>query len=669
MSIRGTPTSGVDSGSAIRAPRAVRALLPRRPADWLVAVALAAASVAVRPLVSGAFGDTITFIFAFPAVVVAGWYGGWRPAALTAGLCVAGNAVLVVLSGAPLLTGANATRVLIFSFSAVLIAVLAEQLRGARLALEKRVRLAEEQTDEMQRLSSEVERSKRELLLFLENNPALVWLKDADLRYVYVNESTSRSFGIPGEQWIGRTDRELFGPEIGARMHEIDERVLRENRVIREQKSSPANENLYYVVHRFPLPIAEGRIGIGATAVDVTREKTIEKRLREADQRKDAFIATLAHELRNPLAPLGNAARLLARRPEREVVEWAIGVIDRQVAQMARLLEDLLDVSRIKRNRLDLRRARVPLQDVLDAACEQSRPLLERAGQELQLELPADPVYLDGDKTRLAQVFANLLNNAARYARGPGKVAVVATEEGGDVVVSIKDHGIGIDPAALGSIFDDFFQLQPADRRGEGGLGLGLPLVKGLVELHGGSVKAYSEGVGKGSEFVVRLPAAGEPLVTRPPASTVPGSTAAERPLRVLVVDDNRDNADSMRALLEAFGHRPAVAYRADEALALGATFRPEAVLLDIGLPDMTGYECAELIRKTEWGRDVFLVAMTGWGKTEDKHRAFEAGFDEHLTKPVDLDRLEKGLARRTAPPAALRPGGLAHRHGDPRLN
>jgi len=651
MSIRGTPTSGVDSGSAIRAPRAVRALLPRRPADWLVAVALAAASVAVRPLVSGAFGDTITFIFAFPAVVVAGWYGGWRPAALTAGLCVAGNAVLVVLSGAPLLTGANATRVLIFSFSAVLIAVLAEQLRGARLALEKRVRLAEEQTDEMQRLSSEVERSKRELLLFLENNPALVWLKDADLRYVYVNESTSRSFGIPGEQWIGRTDRELFGPEIGARMHEIDERVLRENRVIREQKSSPANENLYYVVHRFPLPIAEGRIGIGATAVDVTREKTIEKRLREADQRKDAFIATLAHELRNPLAPLGNAARLLARRPEREVVEWAIGVIDRQVAQMARLLEDLLDVSRIKRNRLDLRRARVPLQDVLDAACEQSRPLLERAGQELQLELPADPVYLDGDKTRLAQVFANLLNNAARYARGPGKVAVVATEEGGDVVVSIKDHGIGIDPAALGSIFDDFFQLQPADRRGEGGLGLGLPLVKGLVELHGGTVSASSPGQGRGATFTVHLPAIGAGrLVQTDPEARPPAGAALGNDLkraRILAIDNEQDALGLLRVILESAGAEVMTVDSASRALALLRHASFDAIVADIGMPGMDGFEFIRSVRQTlpAPANRVPAAALTAYARSEDRLKALASGFQLHLAKPVNPSELVAAVA------------------------
>lgn len=620
----------------------------RRLPDWLVAVAVAVVAVAVRPLATGAFGETITFIFAFPAVVVAGWYGGWRPAALAAVLCVAGNLGLVALSGAPLLITPNLARIVIFLLSAMLIAALAEQFHRARLALEKRVHLAEEQTGEMQRLSTELERSKQDLLLFLENNPALVWLKDADLRYVYVNESTSRSFGIPSERWIGHTDLELFGPEVGTRMRDIDERVLRENRVIREQKTSPANEKLHYVVHRFPLPMPEGRIGIGATAVDVTREKAIERRLREADQRKDAFIATLAHELRNPLAPLGNAARLLARRPEREVVEWATGVIDRQVAQMARLLEDLLDVSRIKRNRLELRRARVSLQEILDAACEQSRPLLQEARQELRLDIPSDPVYLDGDKTRLAQVFANLLNNAARYTRGPGKVTVVASEEGGEVVVSVRDSGVGIDPGALGSIFDEFFQLQPADQRGEGGLGLGLPLVKGLVELHGGSVTAQSEGVGKGSEFIVRLPNLVEPRGAMPLSSARPEVTPAERPLRILVVDDNRDNTDSMRALLEVLGHEPRVAYRAREALVLGAEFHPEVVLLDIGLPDMTGYECAGLMRKTDWGRDALLIAMTGWGKTEDKHRAFEAGFDEHLTKPVDLDRLERMLGERT---------------------
>jgi two-component system CheB/CheR fusion protein len=371
-----------------------------------------------------------------------------------------------------------------------------------------------------------------------------------------------------------------------------------------------------------------------------------EARLREVDQRKDTFIATLAHELRNPLAPLRVAARLLARKPEREVVEWATGVIDRQVAQMARLLEDLLDISRIKRNRLELRRARITLQEVVEAACEQSRPLLEEAKQELHVDLPAEPVYLDGDKARLAQVFANLLNNAARYTRGPGTVTLDGQVREGEAVVRVTDTGIGIEAEALGSVFDVFFQARPPGLPGDGGVGLGLPLVKGLVELHGGSVTARSEGVGKGSEFTVRLPVLVDAIVTTPvPLSGT--EAAVERALRVLVVDDNRDNADSMNALLEVLGHHPAVAYGAGEALALGAQFRPEVVLLDIGLPDMSGYECASLLRKTDWGRDLLLVAMTGWGKTEDKHRAFAAGFDEHLTKPVDLDGLESLLARR----------------------
>jgi CheY-like chemotaxis protein len=369
---------------------------------------------------------------------------------------------------------------------------------------------------------------------------------------------------------------------------------------------------------------------------------------RRAALRKDAFIATLAHELRNPLAPLRNAARLLERKPEPEVVRWATGIINRQVVQMARLLDDLLDISRIKRNRLQLRRALVPLREILDMACEQSRPVLEEAKQTLRVELPPDPIYVNGDRARLAQVCANLLNNAARYTPGPGTVTITAFEEDGEAVVRVRDSGIGIEPVALGAVFDEFFHSHPAGPVGEDSLGLGLPLVKGLVELHGGSVVAHSEGPGKGSEFVVRLP-----VVThdRPPEPAIfgrPEATPAGRALRVLVVDDNRDNTDSMRALLEVLGHRPLVAYRAQEAIALGAEFRPEVVLLDIGLPDMTGYECAERMRRTDWGRDALMVAMTGWGKAEDKYRANEAGFDEHFTKPVDLDRLEQILAERT---------------------
>jgi PAS domain S-box-containing protein len=385
---------------------------------------------------------------------------------------------------------------------------------------------------------------------------------------------------------------------------------------------------------------------------DTTERKRLEEELhhqsealREADRRKDQFLATLAHELRNPLAPVRNAVQVLHMKgPATPELRWARDVIDRQVQGMTRLIDDLMDVSRISLGKLELKRERVELASVVHGAVETSRPLIEQQRHELTVTVPPDPVVLDGDVTRLAQVFANLLNNAAKYTEPGGRIDLTVDRQGGEVAVSVKDNGIGIPTDKLGSVFEMFAQVQGSLERSQGGLGIGLSLVNRLVEMHDGSIEARSDGSGKGSEFVVRLPVVGG----RSHAATTGGE--GDRPfpapnLRILIVDDNRDGADSLGVMLRTMGNEISTAYDGQQALDKATEFRPDVVLLDIGLPKLNGYEVCRRIREQPGGTHMVLVAVTGWGQGDDKRRAQEAGFDRHMVKPVDPQALMKMLA------------------------
>jgi signal transduction histidine kinase len=367
--------------------------------------------------------------------------------------------------------------------------------------------------------------------------------------------------------------------------------------------------------------------------------------LAQAHRRKDEFLAMLGHELRNPLAPLKNAAHILRlREAADEQARWAAEVIDRQVGQMSRLVDDLLDVSRITRGQVRLQKEVVELAAVIERAVEISRPLIEARRHELVESPPKGPAWLEADPVRLAQVIANLLNNAAKYTEERGRITLRAEREGAEVVLRVRDNGLGLAPDVLPHVFELFTQDRRTLDRSQGGLGIGLTLVKGLVEMHGGSVQALSEGPGKGSEFVVRLPAK---VASGPDQGEdddpVPSAPAVGS--RVLIVDDNADSAESLAMLLAVRGHEVRTAPDGPAALDAAEEFRPEAVILDIGLPGMDGYEVARRLR----GRglaNAFLVAVTGYGADEDRLRAEEAGFDAHLVKPADPDTLERLLAR-----------------------
>jgi PAS domain S-box-containing protein len=369
-----------------------------------------------------------------------------------------------------------------------------------------------------------------------------------------------------------------------------------------------------------------------------------EEALREDDRRKNEFLALLAHELRNPLAPIRYAlatTKKTGRTAEQQ--RRAEEIIERQVAHMGCLLDDLLDVSRITRGTLELKKSHIELASVLGAAIEAARPILDAKQHTLSLDLPKHAVGLEADPVRLAQIFSNLLINAAKYTDAGGQVELKAEQGGDEIIVAVRDNGIGITADMMPQLFTLFCQAHRARDRSEGGLGVGLSLVRGLVTLHDGRVEAHSEGANRGSEFIVRLP------LGRPAAEIVETGTVADdlkvcAGLKILIVDDNRDAADTCATLLELSGYHVQTAYDGRGALELAERLRPHALLLDIGLPDCSGYEVAEKVRAAPWGRETLLIAVTGWGQGEDKRRAFEAGFSHHLTKPIAAQTVESLL-------------------------
>jgi signal transduction histidine kinase len=398
-----------------------------------------------------------------------------------------------------------------------------------------------------------------------------------------------------------------------------------------------------YLIKPFSARELLARVGAHLQMARMRREAG--EALRDADRRKDEFLAMLSHELRGPLAPLGNMLEVVKRAGgNAELLPQAYGTMERQLTQLVRLVDDLLDVSRITRNKMELRKQRVELASIVHHAAEACRPLGDSLQHEVAVTLPREPVYLNADPARLAQVFQNLLNNACKYTEPQGRVWLTAERQAGDVLVTVKDTGLGIPPDKLASIFDMFTQVDASRERARGGLGIGLALVKRLVEMHDGTVEARSEGPGRGSEFVVRLPVLTETLQAAQQATEAAKDRAAVA-RRVLVVDDNADSAESLTMLLQVSGHETHTAHDGLEAVAAAERFRPEVALLDIGLPRLNGYDAARRIREQPWGKDMVLVALTGWGQEEDRRKSKEAGFDLHMVKPVDLELLMERLA------------------------
>ena len=507
-------------------------------------------------------------------------------------------------------------------------------------------------TDITQRKRSEeaVQASEARLRTILDNAPAVVYLVDAEQRFTFINRRWEALFNLTNDQVAGRSLYDFFPRNVADQFAANNRRVMEVRRPLEFEELTPhADGNHTYFSAKVPLLDSQGAAyAVCGISIDITERKRALEALHRADRKKDEFLATLAHELRNPLAPIRNAVKFLhTKGPPDAELQWARGVIDRQVDLMARLLEDLLDVSRISRNNLELRKEQVELADVLDAAVETSRPAIDAGRHELAISLPPEPIPLVADSVRLAQIFSNLLTNAAKYTEEGGRIRLSAVRQGDELVVSVKDNGIGIAAETLPRIFEIFSQAAPALERSQGGLGIGLSLVKGLVELHGGRIEAKSDGLGKGSEFVVRLPLA-SPASQPPPQPARPNEDEPQRPAArrsILVVDDNRDSAESLARLLKVMGHRVGTAHDGEQAVELAEAMRPDVVLLDIGMPKLNGYDACRRIRQQPWGQGMFLIALTGWGQQEDRRRTEAAGFNHHLVKPVDTAMLMKVLA------------------------
>ena len=487
----------------------------------------------------------------------------------------------------------------------------------------------------------------------MDNSPATAWAKDEAGRYVYVSPAYERQLGVRRGDLVGTTDCELWPPEVASEFRENDLTVMRDGKlvqVIETSRTVDGTEHWWYA-SKFPFRDAQGHTYVGGIGVDVTDRVVAEEglrraneQLREADRRKDEFLAMLSHELRNPLAPIRNAAYVLEHAdPNSDQAARARGVLRRQSEHLTRLVDDLLDVTRITRGKISLQRSRLDLREAVVRAAEDFRLMMADRGITFRTALPELAVWVNADATRVNQVVANLLHNAAKFTPRRGEVVVSLRQEKGTAEIRVQDTGSGIGPDLLPRLFGPFVQGELTLARSEGGLGLGLALVKGIVDLHGGEVRVESAGVGKGAEFLVRLPVHG-------PAATLSGRDTGEEQIgkggrRVLVVDDNADAADSLADVLRLQGHVVDVAFDGPSALAKLDTTSPDAVLCDIGMPGMSGYELAKAIRAGSRG-SVQLVALSGYAQPDHVKRAMEAGFDAHVAKPPDPDEIARLLAR-----------------------
>jgi PAS domain S-box-containing protein len=481
---------------------------------------------------------------------------------------------------------------------------------------------------------------------------------DPQCRFISANRALATLLGLPEDANYSLTPPEGGEPPYRIQQHGCDvpaahlpmQYAIAHRTAVRNEIEIVRTDGTVVHVQNDVEPLFDthGQVyGCVSVCVDVTEGKLAEMALRDADRRKDEFLATLSHELRNPLAPIRTALEIMRLAGDKpELVEKARAAMERQLLHLVRITDDLLDIARITQNKVELRRERVDLRAVLYNAIEATRPLIDERRHALIVDFARLPIWTDADFTRLSQVFANLLHNAAKYTPPGGLIRVSAGEDDGGALAAVTDNGIGIEPALLPIVFDMFTQLQPHRNRTHGGLGIGLTLARRFVELHGGTIEAGSEGLAHGSSFIVRLPLAKAAEAER---SAGHAEQAACDVCRILVAEDNHDAAEMMRVMLEVKGHDVRIAADGVQAVALAETFEPQIAFLDIGMPRMDGYEAARRIREHLRDR-VTLVALTGWGQDEDKRRSREAGFDHHLTKPPEpeqLDQLIVDCARR----------------------
>jgi signal transduction histidine kinase len=621
---------------------------------YAVAIAATLAIVVLRLLLSHVLGDSAYFFPFVIAVTVSAWYGGLRPGLLST---VLGAFAAIFFFVPPYYTlrisdPRIATGLVFFVIANVTISLVCDALHKALRRVEQSEAKALQHVQDIEHRDQALRDAQQQLHLITDTMSALVSRCTPDLKYSWVSK--------PYADWLQRSRNEI----IGASIEEISgkaafdvlrpyyQKALKGETVRLElevefQTIGRRWVNSVYTPTFAPDGKPDGWVGV---VIDIDEQKRSEEALRTTDRRKDTFLAVLAHELRNPLAPMRNALELLKRSESNPSInQRARATMERQLSHMVRLVDDLLDLSRINSDKLQLQKQPVVLSEVVSQAVETVRPLIAESRHELSIELPTEPLQLNADTVRLSQAFSNLLNNACKYTDPGGRISLTALRENGSVVVSIRDNGMGIPTDLSPKIFEMFTQADHTIERQHGGLGIGLALVKRLVEMHEGEVSAGANPAGQGSEFLVKLPLMIIPEADESSTSSSTTPAKGEAPLRILVVDDNRDSAETLSMLLELMGNEITVAYDGEEALARAKEMKPDVVLLDIGLPKMNGYEVARRIRQEPWGSNPILVAITGWGQTEDKDLSRESGFDHHLVKPVDHDQLLKLIQKRKA--------------------
>jgi PAS domain S-box-containing protein len=625
---------------------------------FAIAVAAVAASVGMRLAMDPILDRRLPFILLYPAVMAASWAGGFWPGVVATLLSTA--TALHFWIPAPhsvLAEPADAMGILIFAVFGVAASALNEVWRrGAAEIL--RVEAALAAREHAARV--EAEGAARQLRLAVDASPAAMLIVDREGTIRFANAPTEKLLGYTKSELSGRSVEDLVPPALRAGHSALRDGFFS----ALARRSMGAGRDLYALrkdgtevpveITLNPYETDEGVLVLAAVSDISERKKTEQERAellrREMDaaRRKDEFLATLSHELRNPLAPIRNAVHLLGRVDGAgQEAREARAIVERQLGHLVRLVDDLLDLGRITQNRLELRPARVRLDDALESALESVRPLVDARGHSLDVTRPPEPVWVDGDLVRLAQVLTNLLNNAAKFTPTGGHIGVEVARDGENALVRVRDDGEGFDDETRGHLFEMFAQGSARGRE-KGGLGIGLALAQRIAILHGGTLEGASDGPGRGSTFELRLPAAERPADR--PVETAAAAEPATRH-RILVAEDNEDMADALAMLLDLSGHEVKVARDGLEACALAETFRPEIALLDIGMPGIDGYDAARRIREAPGGEAVLLVALTGWGQAEDRLRAEEAGFAVHLTKPVDPAALERLLSLPWPPP------------------
>lgn len=610
---------------------------------YLVAIGATILVVLFRFALAGILGDAALFFPFVIAVTLSAWYGGLKPGLLATAL---GGIMAVFFFVPPAFsfkipdTRIGAT--LIFFFIAnVTISLVCDALHQALRRVETSEAVAQSHLKDVETRDQALRAVQDQLHLITDSMSAMVTQSTPDLKYAWVSKQYADWLKIPREKMIGSSIEDTIGKKAFETLSSSYQRALHGETVRLELPVDYKTIGVRWIDAVYTPTFAtdgtpDGWVGV---IVDIDALKRSEEAMRVSDRRKDHFLAVLAHELRNPLAPLRNSLAIMQRADgNAELNLQARKTMERQLSHMVRLVDDLLDLSRITSDKLELQSQNLSVADVVWQAIETVRPLLVEAGHELSVALPDENLYVHGDLVRLSQAFSNLLNNAGKFTNPKGQISVFAERQNDSVVVAIRDNGVGLPAELAGDLFEMFTQGNQDLARNQGGLGIGLALVKRLVQMHNGEVIAGPNPLGKGSEFKVRLPLVTQTDNANSPVAQPSDNTA--KTLRILVVDDNIDSADSLSLLLKMLGHTVSSANDGEEGLRMANELKPDAVLLDIGLPKMSGYEVAKHIRAEAWGKSPLLVAITGWGQAEDKDLSRDAGFDHHLVKPIDPDQL-----------------------------